>query len=93
MPVDVPQLLFNSAAAFGVGVLWYEFTKILIYLRSGDKGNKGNEENKRKKEAVSSGDFSEEDSSYIYTIDKEREGNSDDRWRLVIRKKVEKKKK
>ena len=49
MPVDIPQLLFNSAAAFGIGVLWYEFTKMIVNLRSEDKGNK---------EAVSSGDSS-----------------------------------
>jgi len=76
---DVPQILLYSAAAFGISVLWNEFTKMIINLRSEDKG---------KKEAVSSG----EDSSYIYTIDEEGEGCSDDKRRLVMRKfKVQKK--
>ena len=94
MPVHIPDLLIECAAAFGIGVLLYEFTKprvkTIVNFHFEDKGNK---ENKGKKEAVSSGDFSEEDSSYIYAIDEEGEGNSDDKRRLVIRTlKVQKKK-
>jgi len=78
MPVDISGLLINSAAAFGICVLWYEFTrwsfKTLINLHSEEEEEEEEEQ-----------DVSSTDSSFVYSIE-ESEGKSDDKPRLVTRK-------
>ena len=77
MPVDISELLINSAAGFGIGVLLCGFTRwsfeTFINLHS--------EEEEEEEEQ----DVSSTDSSFVYSIE-ESEGKSDDKPRLVTRK-------